>query len=190
MQQMRPHARHAASAEALEYLKRIQALELSESRSVEISVGQKLPTLPQRPLGRDIWWWLTATRLARVPVSSRLGQRLSQRDVVIGGGLKELRRHGVEIRPRVVGASGATLSFDDGASAQYDGIVWATGFRTDHSWIEVSEIKGERGQVRHVRGVTESPGLYMLGMTWQHTRTSALLGWVGDDADFLAERMR
>ena len=66
------------------------ALELSESRSVEISVGQKLPTLPQRPLGRDIWWWLTATRLARVPVSSRLGQRLSQRDVVIGGGLKEL----------------------------------------------------------------------------------------------------
>jgi putative flavoprotein involved in K+ transport len=166
------------------------ALEVSESRSVEISVGQKLPTLPQRPLGRDIWWWLTATRLARVPVSSRLGQRLSQRDVVIGGGLKELRRHGVEIRPRVVGASGRTLSFDDGASAQYDGIVWATGFRIDHSWIEVSEIKGERGQVRHVHGVTESPGLYMLGMTWQHTRTSALLGWVGDDADFLAERMR
>ena len=140
------------------------ALELSESRSVEISVGQKLPTLPQRPLGRDIWWWLTATRLARVPVSSRLGQRLSQRDVVIGGGLKELRRHGVEIRPRVVGASGRTLSFDDDASAQYDGIVWATGFRIDHSWIEVCGIKGERGQVRHVRGVTESPGLYMLGM--------------------------
>lgn len=166
------------------------ALELSESRSVEISVGQKLPTLPQRPLGRDIWWWLATTRLARVPVSSRLGQRLSQRDVVIGGGLKELRRHGVEIRPRVVGASGSTLSFDDGASAQYDGIVWATGFRIDHSWIEVSEIKGERDQVRHVRGVTESPGLYMLGMTWQHTRTSALLGWVGDDADYLAERMR
>ena len=166
------------------------ALELSESRSVEISVGQKLPTLPQRPLGRDIWWWLTVTRLARVPVSSRLGQRLSQRDVVIGGGLKELRRQGVEVRSRVVGASRRTVSFDDGASAQYDGIVWATGFRIDHSWIEVPEIKDERGQVRHVRGVTESPGLYMLGMTWQHTRTSALLGWVGDDADFLAERMR
>jgi putative flavoprotein involved in K+ transport len=53
----------------------------------------------------------------------------------------------------------------------------------------VPEIKDERGQVRHVRGVTESPGLYMLGMTWQHTRTSALLGWVGDDADFLADRI-
>jgi putative flavoprotein involved in K+ transport len=165
------------------------ALELSESRPVEISVGQKLPTLPQRPLGRDIWWWLTATRLARVPVSSRLGQRLSLRDVVIGGGLKELRQHGVEIRPRVVGAAGRTVSFDDGGSAEYDGIVWATGFRVDHSWIDVPEVKDERGQARHVRGVTESPGLYMLGMTWQHTRTSALLGWVGDDAAFLADQI-
>jgi putative flavoprotein involved in K+ transport len=165
------------------------ALELSDSRSVEIAVGEKLPTLPQRPLGRDIWWWLTATKLARVPVSSRLGQRLSQRDVVIGGGLRELRRHGVGVRSRARGASGRTISFEGGESADYDGVVWATGFRIDHSWVDVAEVKDERGQVCHVRGVTESPGLYMLGMTWQHTRTSALLGWVGDDADFLADRI-
>ena len=81
------------------------ALELAQaSRQVEISVGQKLPTLPQRWLGRDLWWWLTTLRVASVPVSSRLGQRLSQRDVVIGGGLRELRRHGVGVRPRVAGS--------------------------------------------------------------------------------------
>ncbi len=165
------------------------ALELSGSRQVDIAVGGKLPTLPQRPLGRDIWWWLTATRLARVPVSSRLGQRLSQRDVVIGGGLKELRRRGVGVRPRVVEASGQTITFEDGASSDYDGVVWATGFRIDHSWIDVPEVKDERGAVRHVRGVTESPGLYLLGMTWQYTRTSALLGWVGDDATYLADQI-
>jgi putative flavoprotein involved in K+ transport len=165
------------------------ALELSDSRTVEIAVGEKLPTLPQRPLGRDIWWWLTATRLARVPVSSRLGQRLSQRDVVIGGGLRELRRRGVGVRPRVTGAGDRTIGFEGGESADYDGVVWATGFRIDHSWIDLPGVKDERGQIRHVRGVTESPGLYMLGMTWQHTRTSALLGWVGDDAAFLADRI-
>ena len=27
----------------------------------------------------------------------------------------------------------------------------------------------------------------MLGLTWQHTRGSALLGWVGNDAAFLAD---
>ena len=165
------------------------ALELAQSREVDIAVGQKLPTLPQRPFGRDIWWWLTATRLARVPVSSRLGQRLSQRDVVIGGGLRELRKHGVQLRPRATAARGRTFTFAGGESADYDGVVWATGFRIDHSWIDIPEVEDERGQVRHVRGVTDAPGLYLLGMTWQYTRTSALLGWVGADASYLAERI-
>jgi putative flavoprotein involved in K+ transport len=165
------------------------ALELSESRPVEISVGEKLPTLPQRPFGRDIWWWLTMMRVSRVTVESRLGKRLSQRDVVIGGGLRELKRNRVVVRPRVVGGSGRTVTFDDGGSADYEAIVWATGFRVEHSWIDIPEIKDERDQIRHVRGVTDSPGLYTLGMTWQHTRTSALLGWVGDDAAFLADQI-
>ena len=165
------------------------ALELSESRPVEISVGSKLPTLPQAPLGRDIWWWLTSMRISRITVESRLGQRLSQRDVVIGGGLRELRKHGVATRPRVVSGSGRTLTFEDASSADYEAIVWATGYRVDHSWIEIPDVKDERGQVRHVRGVTDSPGLYLLGMTWQYTRTSALLGWVGNDAAFLADQI-
>jgi putative flavoprotein involved in K+ transport len=165
------------------------ALELSQSRPVDIAVGERLKTLPQRPLGRDIWWWLSLLRVPQITIESRLGQRLSERDVVIGGGLRELERSGVTIRPRVVGGSGRTVSFDDDSTADYEAIVWATGFRVDHSWIEVPEIKDEQGQIRHLRGVTESPGLYLLGMTWQSTRTSALLGWVGDDAAYLADRI-
>ena len=41
----------------------------------------------------------------------------------------------------------------------------------------------------HRRGVTDYPGLFFLGLTWQHTRGSALLGWVKDDAEFIAERI-
>ena len=33
------------------------------------------------------------------------------------------------------------------------------------------------------------PGLYFLGLSWQHTRGSALLGWVKDDAEFIAEQI-
>jgi hypothetical protein len=43
--------------------------------------------------------------------------------------------------------------------------------------------------IQHTRGVTPSPGLYLLGHTWQHTRGSALLGWAGNDAAFLARRI-
>jgi hypothetical protein len=42
---------------------------------------------------------------------------------------------------------------------------------------------------QHERGVTPGVGLYMLGLPWQHTRASALLGRVARDAEFLAERM-
>jgi hypothetical protein len=33
------------------------------------------------------------------------------------------------------------------------------------------------------------PGLYFLGLSWQHTRGSALIGWVKDDAEFIAARI-
>jgi putative flavoprotein involved in K+ transport len=43
--------------------------------------------------------------------------------------------------------------------------------------------------LEHRRGVTDVPGLCFLGLTWQHTRGSALIGWVDDDAEFIAERI-
>jgi putative flavoprotein involved in K+ transport len=48
----------------------------------------------------------------------------------------------------------------------------------------------ESGRPLHRRGVTSSPGLYFLGLTWQHTRGSALLGWVKDDAEHIAAQIR
>jgi putative flavoprotein involved in K+ transport len=41
----------------------------------------------------------------------------------------------------------------------------------------------------HRRGVTDVPGLYFLGLSWQYTRGSALLGFVADDAAYLADRI-
>ena len=165
------------------------ALELSASHEVEISAGQHLPTIPQRPLGRDIWWWATRVGLTRITFDSRLGKKLSTRDQVIGGGVRELKREGVVVRPRLVGVEGRSVSFADGTSSEYDAVLWATGFRTDHSWIDIQQIKDRQGNIQHERGVTGAPGLYVLGLTWQHTRTSALLGWVTNDAEYLAEHI-
>ena len=68
-------------------------------------------------------------------------------------------------------------------------VIWATGFRLDHSWID-APIFDDAGRVVHHRGVTESPGLYFLGLPWQHTRGSALLGWVADDAEYIADQIK
>jgi len=67
-------------------------------------------------------------------------------------------------------------------------LIWATGYRSDYSWIGIPGVVGE-GKVIHRRGVTDVPGLYFLGLPWQHTRGSALLGFVNDDAAHLAGRI-
>ena len=67
-------------------------------------------------------------------------------------------------------------------------MIWTTGYRPDYSWIDLHVFDPDR-RLRHRRGVTDVPGLYFLGLTWQHTRGSALLGWVKDDAEFIAERI-
>jgi putative flavoprotein involved in K+ transport len=69
-----------------------------------------------------------------------------------------------------------------------DAVIWATGYRPDHSWIELPVLDPDVG-LRHRRGVTDVAGLYFLGLSWQHTRGSALLGWVEDDAEFIAAQV-
>jgi putative flavoprotein involved in K+ transport len=165
------------------------AEELSASREIHLSIGSRQTPLPQRILGRDLFWYLEATGLIRKTIESRIGQRMSGRDTLIGSRPRRLRKHrGVQLHGRAVGADGSMVRLEDGSQLEVAGIVWATGFRVDHSWIDVP-VFDEAGRAVHRRGVTESPGLYFLGLSWQHTRGSALLGWVKDDAEYLAERI-
>jgi putative flavoprotein involved in K+ transport len=165
------------------------AKELSVRHEVVLSVGSRQKPLPQRVLGRDLFWWLTKARILDKTVDSRLGRKLRTRDTLIGSSPRNLRkRYGVELKPRVVDADGRTVRFADGGELEVDAVVWATGYRSDHSWIKLPVFE-EDGRLRHRRGVTGVPGLFFLGLTWQHTRGSALIGWVKDDAEHIAARI-
>ena len=67
-------------------------------------------------------------------------------------------------------------------------VVWATGFHRDHRWIEVPVFDG-RGYPTHERGVTSCPGLYFLGLPWQHTWGSGRFAGVARDAEHLARQI-
>jgi putative flavoprotein involved in K+ transport len=165
------------------------AKELSSTHGVTLAVGSRQKPLPQRVLGRDLFWWLTKTGLIKKTVDSRIGRRLRERDTLIGSSPRELRkRYGIAMKPRVVGASGRTISFADGGELEVDAVIWATGYRSDYSWID-APVLGPDGRLQHRRGVSEVPGLYFLGLTWQHTRGSALIGWVKDDAEVIAAQI-
>ena len=125
----------------------------------------------------------------RVNTATRLGRRLRARgEFVIGTNRRRLKQAGVRFRPRLVNAQGQTARFADGSSLDVPVVIWATGYRSDYSWIAIPGVVAD-GRVVHRRGVTDVPGLYFLGLSWQYTRGSALLGFVADDAAYLAEQI-
>jgi len=166
------------------------ATELHQSRPVALSGGSATRSPPQRVLGRDLFWWLTTTGLISASGQSRLGRRFRDSgELVIGTSTKQLARSGVTMHPRVAAADTTTVTFADGTTTSPAAIVWATGYRSDYSFIDVTGAIDAAGAPVHQRGVSPVPGLYFLGLPWQHTRGSALLGFVGADAAHLAEHI-
>ena len=67
-------------------------------------------------------------------------------------------------------------------------VIWTSGYVQDYSWTE-PPITDEMGFVRQQQGLTEVPGLSVIGSLWQHDQTSATLVGLQRDARVLAARM-
>jgi len=63
-------------------------------------------------------------------------------------------------------------------------IIWATGFRPDYSWLDVTVLDG-KGMIRHDGGVTDSPGMYLLGTPFLRRRKSSFIDGARADAQEL-----
>ncbi len=164
------------------------AAELATTRPVTLCVGRRQPVLPQRLLGRDIWFWLEC--LPDWPADHWLGRRLARSEPVVGDGPRALaHRHGVRLRARVVDADTDTLRLADGTRLTTPTIVWATGHRHALDWVDLP-VRDARGAPLQRGGVSPVPGLYFLGLRWMRSRGSSLLGWVGEDAAWIAAQLR
>lgn len=84
------------------------------------------------------------------------------------------------------GDGGGTLDLD---AAGIRTVIWATGFRSDWSWVRLPAFDGG-GYPVHRRGVTSVPGLFVLGLPWLHTWGSGRFAGIARDAAHLAERVR
>ncbi|HZI43826.1 MAG TPA: NAD(P)-binding domain-containing protein [Ilumatobacter sp.] len=67
-------------------------------------------------------------------------------------------------------------------------VVWATGYRRRYDWIELP-ILDQHGEIVQYRGVTPTPGVYVLGQRFQHYRSSNFIDGVGRDALAVAEHI-
>ncbi|HUS41511.1 MAG TPA: NAD(P)/FAD-dependent oxidoreductase [Ilumatobacteraceae bacterium] len=64
-------------------------------------------------------------------------------------------------------------------------IVWATGFRPDYSWLDVP-VLDHRGRIRHDGGVTDAPGLYVIGLNVLRRRRSSYINGAERDSEELS----
>jgi putative flavoprotein involved in K+ transport len=67
-------------------------------------------------------------------------------------------------------------------------VIWATGFRRHYPWLHVP-VFDDRGEIRQRGGVTDVPGLYVIGLQFMRRRKSAFVDGVGDDAAALAAHL-
>jgi putative flavoprotein involved in K+ transport len=168
------------------------ALELARgSREVALATGRKRHFVPQRLFGRDSMLWFSRLGLLTADKDTWIGRQVRARDAIPGLHLRNagLRRAGVAILPRVVGADGDELALADGSRRRADAVIWATGFRDEISWLEVGgAAKG--GAFAQERGISPIPGLFYIGREWQTCRASALLCGVSRDARRIALAVR
>lgn len=76
----------------------------------------------------------------------------------------------------------------DFAEHNITSIIWCMGFLPDFRFIKLP-VFNMRGFPETDRGVTALPGLYFLGLPWQHTWGSARLSGIAEDADFIAAKI-
>jgi putative flavoprotein involved in K+ transport len=161
------------------------------SREIHVAAGSKQTMVAQRPLGRDLFWWLTKSGFLRRPATSPLARLFRRRggDLVIGTSWNDVHTAGITVHPRVATAGGRSVEFADGTVLEdVAAVVWATGFQSAYAWLVIPDVWNGTA-VSHSRGRTSTAGLWFIGLSWQHTRGSALLVFVDDDAAWISDQL-
>ena len=168
-----------------------EIMEQKESkRNVWLS-GPDTGTFPRRIFGIDIYHFLAAT-VFRVPIKSlpgRIIKSVSYRhgDLALRPTYKKMIKAGVKRVGRTIGVKNGNPVLENNISLNVNNIIWCTGFRYNFNWINL-DIFNSKGFPVHNRGIVRKvPGIYFLGLHFQYTISSSLLGGVRKDAGYIVD---
>jgi putative flavoprotein involved in K+ transport len=170
-------------------------LELARAGKRVWLAGPNVGRIPADKLGRlfggqPYWWFISRVLSVNTPIGRKMRSKVVYHGApLIGTNRKEIAALGIESTPRVTGVQSGKPKVEDGRSLPADGVIWATGFRPDYQWIDLP-VFDEYGFPRHSRGIVkEEPGLYFVGLPFQTALSSALLGGVGSDAEYVTRQI-
>ncbi len=171
------------------------SIELAKAGREVWLAGRDVGRIPAETFGKVLGglpYWLFLTRV--LSVSTPIGRKAQSRALHQGTPLirlntREVVNSGVTRCAKVHCVKGGFPQLDDGRILQVKGVVWATGYRPDFSWIKLP-IFAENGYPVHKGGaVPKTSGLYFVGLHFQTALSSALLGGVGNDAKIVVDKI-
>ncbi len=142
--------------------------------------------------GMKLYGRLTGVAQSKLSFENDLAKNLDGADAVYNGicGLidKYIAENNIDAPAgehyQPVWTPGGVPSSLDPFTAEITSVVWATGFTSDWSWIDLPIFNGSNYPT-HTRGVTAVDGVYVLGLPWLHTWGSGRFVGVGRDAENL-----
>lgn len=158
----------------------------------------KVLVLPRAILGVPVHRVVHRLGLFDVRTHSTLGRLLysnleGRGDPIMPPTPHDLQRQlGLDLRGRFAGVENGAIRFADGTSLPTEDltVLWCTGFRPDYGILDAEErvvALHPSGHPKHVRGVSEVvPGLFFVGLRYQHTVASHDIYGVAADAAFVA----
>jgi putative flavoprotein involved in K+ transport len=149
-------------------------------------------SVADRLLTPVVWFMATRVLTVRTPLGRKVRTLFvdNPRGIPLGRvRRKDLAAAGIERVPRTIRASGGYPVLADGRVLEVSNVVWCTGFTSDLDWLEVPGPT-HNGIPVHDRGIVANvPGLYFIGLLFQYSLSSALIGGVGRDAEHLANHI-
>ncbi|MFH8564624.1 flavin-containing monooxygenase [Streptomyces sp. NPDC017988] len=165
------------------------AAELADVARVSLASRSPVQWVPQRPLGRDLHWWLTRTGVDSAPIGRWLGKR--SMPVIDDGRYRAALASGnPDRRPMFTRLDGQDVVWADGEREHVDALILATGYRPDLGYLAATGALDAAGTPLHRAGVsTTVPRLGFVGLEYQHNNASASLRGVGRDAAYVVKRL-
>jgi putative flavoprotein involved in K+ transport len=146
---------------------------------------------PARGIVRVLWFVANHVLTVDTPI----GRKMRPMVRAHGGPLVRVRPADLaaasveRVVARTTGARDGQPVLEDGRVLDVANVIWCTGFRKDFGWIDLP-IVGEDGYPRQERGVVATaPGLYFVGLKFQRSFASMLVGGAGRDAAYVAGRI-
>ncbi|MFC0865524.1 flavin-containing monooxygenase [Sphaerimonospora cavernae] len=165
------------------------AYELGAHARVTLASRAPIRFVAQRPLGRDLHFWLRLTRFDRLPLHR--ADRPPTVPVLDDGRYRQALRQGrFDRRPMFTRLEGDHVEWADGRRERVGAVLLATGYRPNLDYLTGLGALTDDGRPRQRGGLSGThAGLGYLGLEWQRAPSSNTLRGVGVDARHLLGKL-